>query len=114
MDNETETQNLDMETVARNILGTLQTDPRAYRGFGIYWWPIKAFLKTYYTQANLYMLGDYTDPEVAEMVPDMPVADMLARALQEYGFNTQFGMGSAQVENEDGETVTIWDGDAGI
>ncbi len=105
---------LRLKSVCRNILDTLQTDPRQYRLFGIFWWPVKAILRRYYTTDNLYMLGEYEDANVAEMVPAGSLDETLSRALHEYGYNAQFNMLRAEVRNEEGEPVTIYDDDAGI
>jgi hypothetical protein len=34
-----------VDTALRNTLQHLQQDPRRYKLFGIYWWPMKDFLK---------------------------------------------------------------------
>jgi hypothetical protein len=104
-----------LKSISRNMLDVLQTDPRNYRNFGIYWWPVKRVLKRLYTRDNLYMLGDYEDEEVAAMVPvGLNLDDLMQAALEEYGRNATFNLNSAQVANTEGEPVTIFDEDAGI
>ena len=52
-----------VDTALRNTLQHLQQDPRRYKLFGIYWWPMKDFLKAAgYGPDQLYMLGDYREP----------------------------------------------------
>jgi hypothetical protein len=36
---------LDVQNALRNVMQQLQCEPRRYRLFGIWWWPIKAQLK---------------------------------------------------------------------
>ena len=99
----------------RNCMLLLQQKPKNYKLFGIYWWPVKALLKRAgYTTAQAYMLGDYFDPEVAEMVPKAGVIPTLEAAFREYGFNARFPHADNKVENPDGELVTIFDSDAGL
>lgn len=104
----------DIDRTLRNILHILQTDPVKYRCFGAWWWPIKALLKTRYTQDNLYMLGDYEDPDGAARVPDLGLVETVGSALEEFQRNAVFNLGSAEVIDPDGEPYTIYDEDAGI
>lgn len=105
---------LDLPKLARNIRPTLKQDPREYRDFGAYWWPVKRFLKIYYTRNDLYSLGDYEDPEMVATLPEVDEDTMLRLALEDYVSNKQFNMGSNRVETPDGDVHTIWDCDAGI
>lgn len=104
---------IDIQSALRNVLQILQTDPENYKKFGVYWWPIKALLKQYYNQDNLYMLGDYIDQDTAGMVPDVGLNDMLRLCFQAYQHNSSYGRGGGRVENPDGEIVIIFDEDAG-
>jgi len=52
---------------AYNTVALLQKEPFYYRNFGIWWWYIKAELKRNgFDKAQLYYLGDFTDPSVKE------------------------------------------------
>jgi len=97
-----------------SILQILQAKPLAYRSFGIYWWPIKAILKQKYTKENLYLLGDYVDPDGVERVPDVGVSEMIKQAFSEFQMNTSFGFDGNQVTDTEGEPYTIFDQDADI
>jgi hypothetical protein len=106
---------LDPTRVAQNIVQVLQSNPVAYKRFGIWWWFIKGFLKgAGYTCHQLWLLEDYIDPEVAAMVPDAPFDQKLQAALRAYQFNSAFPHSDGRVENEDGDLVMIYDADAGI
>lgn len=102
------------DKIAENFLRVLQTDPVKYRAFGVYWWFVKAFMKRYFTADNLYMLGDYVDEEQAAMVPEHgSLQEALTAAIETYQWNLVHNMDSARVMAPDGETVTIFDQDAG-
>lgn len=103
-----------IEQAMRNVLGTLQADPARYRNFGIYWWPVKALLKRYYSRDNLYLLGDYEDPDGAGRVPRVSLQEMLQRAFQEYAQNARYNLGRNTVSDAEGEPYRIYDEDAGI
>ncbi len=103
----------DPKMALRNILATLQQEPSRYRLFGVYWWPVKRLLKAAgYTRENLYLLGDYDDPETAALVPPAGLQATLRAALAEYGENARYGRGGGWVEAPDGEIVQISDCDA--
>lgn len=104
----------DVKSVLKNILTVLQKKPAHYRTFGIYWWPVKAMLKRYYTTEHLYMLGDYEDPDGAARVPDVGVQRMLKLALEEQMMNATYGMGGNRVTDTEGEPYVIFDEDAGF
>lgn len=104
----------EIEQTMRNVLDILQTDPARYRNFGIYWWPVKALLKRYYTRDHLYLLGDYEDPDGASRVPRVPLQEMLQRAFQEYAQNARFNLGRNIVSDAADEPYRIYDEDAGI
>lgn len=105
---------MDVQAALSNVLLVLQEDPRRYRWFGIYWWPVKALLKgAGYTRENLFLLGDYQDADTAERVPDLGLHDTLTAALREYGHNARFPRSDGMVEDEDGSLVVIIDEDAG-
>jgi len=71
-------------------------------------------MRRFYTTDNLYLLGEYEDADVAEMVPARSLDETLTRAFQEYGYNAQFNLLRAEVANDEGEPVTIYDADAGL
>jgi hypothetical protein len=106
-------RNLDVNRALRNVLMTLQADPQRYRCFGVYWWPMKALLRQQFGQQQLYMLGKYEDPEVAALVPDLSLTQMLAAAFEEYGQNLRYGP-DGRTTAPNGEPVTIFDADAGL
>jgi hypothetical protein len=50
---------LSVDTALRNTLQQLQQDPRRYKLFGVYWWPVKEQLKLAgYGPDQLYMIYD--------------------------------------------------------
>lgn len=103
-----------IERTLRNILQMLQTEPARYRHFGVYWWPVKALLKHYYTTENLYLLGGYEDPDGVARLPDLGLEEMLGAAIEEYRANAMFNPGSARVVDPEGEAYTVYDEDAGL
>ena len=99
----------------QNVLLQLQQDPARYRLFGIYWWPIKALLKGVgYGRDQLYMLGDYQDPETATLIPPIGLQATLVAAFTEFGQNARYPRPDGRVEDPDGELVTVMDEDAGL
>ena len=106
---------MDPREALQNILLQLQQDPTRYRLFGIYWWPVKALLKgAGYGPDQLYMLGDYQDPETAALVPEMGLEETLRAALEEFGQNARYPHPDGRVETPDGELVTVMDENAGL
>ena len=106
---------IQVEEAFRNVVQQLQAEPRRYKLFGVYWWAIKALLRgAGYDKDQLYMLGDYRDPAVAELVPPMPLEETLAEAFEEYRFNAQYPRSGGMVESPDGELVKLYDEDAGL
>lgn len=106
---------IDVQQAFRNVMQLLQQQPRRYKLFGIYWWPIKTMLRDAgYGPDQLYMLGEYQDPGTAALVPPMPMMETLAAACREYAHNARYGRPGGVVEDPDGEMVTIYDEDAGI
>jgi hypothetical protein len=107
---------IDPKTLADSTLLLLQQDPRRYLNFGVYWYFIKALLKRYYTRDNLYLLGDYMDPECMARMPlfETPLETMEA-AIGEYRQNAMYNMGRAEVEDPTGGgTFLLHDQDAGF
>lgn len=105
---------IDPKQLAESTLQLLQTDPRNYRCFGVYWYLIKALMKRYYTRDNLFLLGDYVDPTVtARMQEHADVQEALAAAVDTYRVNACYAMGSADLTDPEGETFTLVDPDAG-
>lgn len=115
MSDQPQVETIDPSETLENILRALQASPTRYRAFGVYWWPVKAMLKTAgYTTEHLHYLGDYEDPETAALVPDGDVQDTLARALTDYAYNVAYPHTGDQVESPTGEMVLLWDADAGF
>lgn len=104
---------LEVATTLRNILHVLQTDARKYRCFGVYWWPVKALLKTAYGPEQLAMLGDYIDPLVPAVDQAEP-AELLRLALEEFTMNDRYNLGRGECISPDGDPYTVYDEDAGI
>lgn len=106
---------IDPKTLAASTLQLLQADPSKYRCFGVHWYFIKALMRRYYTADNLYLLGDYEDPDViARMPAHANLAEALAAAVEEYNTNATFNMGSNVVTDQDGASFTLIDTDAGL
>lgn len=103
-----------IESTLRTILALLQERPERYRCFGVYWWPVKALLKRYYTQDNLYLLGSYEDRDTAARVPRVGLQELIAMALEEYNQNARYNLGRATVVDTDGAPCTIYDEDVGL
>jgi hypothetical protein len=104
-----------VDTALRNTLQQLQQDPRRYKLFGIYWWPMKEFLKAAgYGKDQLYMLGDYRDAITADLVPAMGQEETMRTAFEEYIRNACYPHPGSMVEDPDGQMVMIYDEDAGI
>jgi len=106
---------IDHTAALRNVLQQLQAEPKRYKLFGIYWWPVKALLKRAgYGPDQLYMLGSYQDADTAAMVPKLGLQDTMELAFAEYGDNAAFPHSDGMVENTDGEMVLVIDEDAGF
>jgi len=104
---------IDLAAAFRNIVQVLQVNPRDYRKFGVWWWPVKALLRRAgYDRHQLYMLGTYQDPETAAMVPKAGLQATMRSALAEYVFNSTYPHSDGRVENAAGELVAIQDQDA--
>lgn len=104
---------IEPQKLAFNILGILQKNPAEYRNFGAYWFFIKDFLKKFYTQDNLYLLGDYVDPSVVDRMPEHAgLQDALQAALAEYQENRMYRAGSNVLSDHHGESFTLIDEDA--
>lgn len=106
---------INIESAIRNVVTLLNKMPNRYKLFGVWWWPIKALLKVAgYGPDQLYMLGDYQDPETAAQVPAADLQGTLTAAFTEYGQNARNPHSDGRVEAPEGELITIWDDDAGI
>lgn len=109
------TVTIDVPATFRNIVQQLQEEPQRYKLFGVYWYAIKALLKRAgYGPDQLYMLGSYQDPDTIARMPHMGLQATLEAALEEYGQNARYPHPDGQVEDPDGELVTIFDEDAGL
>lgn len=100
------------EVFARNCVQMLQEDPKAYRSFGIYWWPVKAILKRFYSRDELSLLGNYEDPIGAEAVPRVGLQEMLMLAIEEHQSNQIDHINPQWVQLPDGAPYMIYDEDA--
>jgi hypothetical protein len=106
---------MDVGKFAASTLQLLQTDPANYRNFGPYWYFVKDVLKGFYTKDNLYLLGDYRDPDVIARMPDHESRDdALAAAAATYQFNAAYKHSNNQVEDAEGELFTLFDPDANL
>lgn len=106
---------IDPKQFAESTLQLLQVDPRNYRNFGVYWYFVKAILKLYYDQNNLYMLGNYRDPDVVARMPKHEnVQEVLQAAVDTYRSAAAYGMGTNQFVDPEGETFILNDPDAGM
>lgn len=103
-----------IDTFAKNTLQLLQTDPRRYRNFGVYWYFVKEVLKRFYTRDNLSLLGDHTDSTVTDrMPPHASVEEALTGAMSEYNNNARMNMGRNMIEDPTGGgTFMLVDPDA--
>lgn len=105
---------IDPKTLAASTLELLQADPARYRAFGTHWYLVKALMKRFYTQENLYLLGDFEDATVVARMPEYATLDeALAGAVEEYQHNAMFNLGSNVITDPEGEAFTLVDEDAG-
>jgi len=105
---------MDVKQFSASCLQLLQDDPRRYRNFGVYWYLVKEVMKRHYTRDNLYLLGEYRDPDVIARMPEHESLDeALAAAAETYQINAAYLLGSNQVEDAEGELFTLLDPDAG-
>lgn len=106
---------MDPKQMADSTLQLLQADPSKYVNFGMYWYLIKAVMKRFYTQDNLYLLGEFVDQDVVARMPAHASLDeALVAAAEEYQQNAMFNLGSNVVTDADGEAFTLIDQDAGL
>lgn len=105
---------IDPKQLAASTLQLLQSDPRNYRNFGVYWYFIKALMKRYYTRDNLYLLGDYVDQTVVDRMPEhASLQEALEAAVETYRTNAAYAMGANEFSDPEGETFILQDVDAG-
>lgn len=107
---------VDPQTFAKSTLQLLQQDPRRYRNFGVYWYFVKTLMRRYYTRDNLYLLGEYMDPDtMAKMPQHETLQGTLEAAIAEYRHNATYNLVSGLVDDLAGGGVTfLHDEDAGI
>lgn len=102
----------DARTFAVSTRALLNEDWRRYRNFGPYWWFVKALLKRFYSRHEMPMLGDYEDPQAAELVPaGLTGEEMMAQALETYRANAILNLNSQKVEDADGQLLILIDPD---
>lgn len=105
---------IDPKQLAASTLQLLQADPSRYRNFCVYWYLIKALLKRYYTQDNLFLLGDYVDKTVTDRLPPgQSIEEALEDAVREYALNATYNLGRSTCTDPDGEEFILMDQDAG-
>lgn len=103
------------DQIAKNIRKVLDNDIRYYRTFGVYWYFVKAFLKKYYDQAQMPILGNFEQAEVVARMPEYAnFEDAMHDALLYSRKNYENNMGSATSTAPDGEDVTLFDEDVGL
>lgn len=103
------------QRVAANVRTILAAHPERYRYFGVYWYFIKALLKMYYSRDQLYLLGDYEDPDAKARIPAGAGGDEVLRlALEEYETNARAGEPPRVVFDHEGDRYEIFDEDAGL
>ena len=103
------------DQIAANIRMMLDSDVRHYRNFGVYWYFVKAFLKKYYTQDNLHLLGNFEQPDVVARMPAYDnFEDAIHDALLCARNNQIYNMDSASSIAPDDEPVTLFDEDVGL
>ena len=106
---------IDPKTFAASTLQLLQDDPRRYRNFGTHWYFVKSLLKKFYTRDNLHLLGDHTDSNVSDRMPQAEsLQAAMAAAIEEYRTNASFELGSHVLTDAEGEQFTLIDPDAGV
>lgn len=105
---------MNTDTALRNALAVLQADPRNYRNFGIWWWPVKAVLRASFGREQLAQLGDYMDEDAMARLPRLALEDMLRAAFTEYALNARYALGSREVLDPSGEPYVLEDPDAGL
>lgn len=105
---------INVQAALRNIVLVLQAEPRKYRCFGVWWWPVKRLLRERYGRDQLYLLGAYEDAGVAAHAPDLPPDELLPLALEEFNQNDRYNLGRNIVVAPDGEPCVIFDEDAGV
>lgn len=107
---------IDPKTFAASTLQLLQQDPRRYKFFGVYWFLVKALMKRFYDQHNLYLLGEYMDADVIDRMPKHEnLQEAISAAIHEYRQNASFNLGRGEVEDPTGGgAFLLRDTDAGF
>ncbi|MGP9633769.1 hypothetical protein ACT3R7_11950 [Halomonas sp. AOP43-A1-21] len=95
----------------RGIASTLSRHPAQYRGFGPYWWPLKALLiEAGYTQFGTEIDDDDALSDLTYSTPRLTIA--AAYTFAEHAFSTGLLTSpSHTVDYDDGETGTYYVGD---
>jgi len=97
---------------ASNTVLYLQSDPLAYRNFGVYWWWVKRELKRHgHTREQLRHLGDEHDPSCDRFVTGS-AADVTLLAFAEQFSNVTCNHRRAHGWTPDGDPYYVLDGDA--
>lgn len=102
----------DPKLFAASTRALLNEDWRRYRCFGAYWWFVKALLKRFYDRHEMPMLGDYEDPNAADLVEaNVTWQGMLEAAVETYRANAAFNLSSQKVEDVHGQPYLLIDPD---
>ena len=100
------------QNFAKSVLQLLQTDPRNYLNFGVYWFFVKDVLKRYYTRENLHLLGEYRDESVIARMPAFDsLEDAFQAAIAEYNHNATYNLGRNTVLDANDEPFLLNDED---
>lgn len=99
--------------VLRNIVRDLQVHPLRYRWFGVWWWPIKAFLiRAGHRPLLGSALGDAQDPAAIATLPaGLTPGRVLAEGLASYQWHARFERSPEWVDAPDGDRIRIHDPD---
>jgi len=88
--------------------------PERYKLFGVWWYYVKALLKRQYSRDELPMLGDFEQPEVLALMPELDAQESLAAAIATYQDNAYYGLGRTDQVTADGEPFNLYDEDVGL
>jgi len=103
------------QTMATDVLAMLQVEPLYYRNFGYLWWAVKAQLKGLgHGSRELYLLGDYRDPEIDAYYAtlDLSDAEMVQEAMAHQHAHRSHNRNNPHGIRLDGEAYYVYDEDA--
>jgi hypothetical protein len=103
------------DQIAANIRKVLDNKIETYRNFGVYWYFVKAFLKRYYDQTQMPILGNFEQADVVARMPQYEnFADAMHDALLFWRANYENNGNGATSIAPDDEPVTLFDEDIGM